>query len=270
MFSSTLGERAAALLAQFGDLLEQEQYMDFIRNRTFRRTLLCRAEHALTRELTLEQLADFAFYAGLVPPQDLDLREAGEQRFSLPDGGGYPVVHPLTKAALLHLATVFPDSVAFPALQAQAQRMLRDAGADEYAAQTAHLREELFALVVHQAVRMTLRAQRFFRAAAERPRATGLARVQAQSGVGHVATPRHSTIQLDDFSARLIGYLDGTRSSAELVTQLVADIATGDMQIPGDPGTASDPVQVTERVARNCERLLELFARYGVLEATEP
>lgn len=268
MFPSTLGERAAGLVAQFDDLLEQEQYMDFIRNRTFRRTLLCRAEHALTRELTLEQLADFAFYAALVPPQDLDLRTAGEQRFSLPDGGSYPVVHPLTKAALLHLATVFPDSVAFPALQAQAQRILRDAGAEEHARQAAHLREELFALVVHQAVRMTLRAQRFFHEVTERPRATALACVQAQSGLGHVATPRHTTIQLDEFSARLIGYLDGTRNSAELAARLVADIASGELRIPG--GSESDSGQAMEKAALNCERLLALFARYGVLEAAEP
>lgn len=267
MFPSTLGERAAGLLAQFDDLLEQEQYMDFIRNRTFRRTLLCRAEHALTRELALEQLADFAFYTSLVPPEDLNLREAGEQRFSLPDGGSYPVAHPLTKAALLHLAAVFPDSVAFPVLQAQAQRMLCDAGAEEHAARAAHLHEELFALVAHQAVRMTLRAQRLSHEAAERPRATALARVQAESGIGHVATPRHTTIQLDDFSTRLIGYLDGARDSAELAERLAADIASGDLRIPGGP--EADSGQVAERVARNCERLLALFARYGVLEAAE-
>ncbi len=148
--------------------------------------------------------------------------------------------------------------------------MLRDAGVEEYAGQVAHLREEMFALVVHQAVRMTLRAQHFFHEVTERPRATGLARMQAQSDIGYVATPRHSTLQLDDFSARLIGYLDGTRSIAELVTQLIADIASGDLQVPGGPETASDPVQVAERVAHNCKRLIALFARYGMLEAAEP
>jgi methyltransferase-like protein len=43
LFPSTLGAAAESSLARFGELIDEEQYADFLRLRPFRQSLLCRA-----------------------------------------------------------------------------------------------------------------------------------------------------------------------------------------------------------------------------------
>jgi len=262
LFPTTLGERAAELLEGFAELEEQEQYMDFIRSRSFRKSLLCRADAPLIRELGLEQLDGFAFHADLAPPRKLDLRRAKEQSFTTPGGERFDASHPLTKAALAHLGAVHPDSVALPALLSAARTLVARDGDVRHAAQAEHLAGELFSLLAHGAVRAEPRARRFPRTVPARPAATALARLQAAGGA-HLATVRHATVGLDGFARRLVHHLDGTRDRDALVEALLADIHAG--ALPNPDAGAPRPERLRERVAANCDRLLALFARQGVL-----
>lgn len=69
LFPSTLGEAVEQSLADIDDGIEQEQYLDFIRNRNFRQTLLCRKEDETERELAMDRFAELQLYADLVPPK---------------------------------------------------------------------------------------------------------------------------------------------------------------------------------------------------------
>lgn len=79
-----------------------------------------------------------------------------------------------------------------------------------------------------------------------------------------MATPRHGTLTLDPFAARLVAHMDGTRGRDELVEELAADIAAARMErgVPAPPA----PQRLRPRVAENVDRLLRLFARHGLLE----
>ncbi len=52
-----------ALAGFEGDLVEREQYLDFLKARRFRQTLLCRAERPLRRQISPEQMREFLFSA---------------------------------------------------------------------------------------------------------------------------------------------------------------------------------------------------------------
>jgi methyltransferase-like protein len=49
------------------DLIEREQYMDFLRNTPFRETLLCHQEIVLQRQLEPEKISEFYLAAALKP-----------------------------------------------------------------------------------------------------------------------------------------------------------------------------------------------------------
>jgi SAM-dependent methyltransferase/methyltransferase-like protein len=262
MFASTLGDGAAAMVGQFEDLLTQEQYQDFVRNRNFRQSLLCRAECTLSREISLQDLDRYACYGLLEPAKSPDLRRAREQPYRAAAGTQLSVSHPLTRAALIELAQVYPDSTPMPELRAAARRRVLAAGGQSLAEQDDHLAGELFSLFAHGGVGLSLAPRRFFRELQERPRAHRLARAQAARGLGHLATARHATLNLDPFAVRFVGHLDGTRDLAELTRTMLQEVRRG---LPGVTAEGR-PERLESQVRANCERLLGLFARHGVLE----
>jgi len=259
MFSDNLGEPASAWINTFDDVIAQEQVMDFLRLRTFRQTLLCRSGIALQRELDLERFAGFAYHANLVPDEPTDLTRAVAQTFRCQDGGRCVATGPLAKAALLELSERHPDAVAFPELAARADARVRAAGGSDE--DRAALLLELLRLFLRQFIGATLKPERFARAARTRPRATPLARAQAQAGLGHVATRRHQPMGVDAFVTGLLGHLDGRHDRDQLVALLHKDIASGQLALE----TATARVN-REEIAVNVERMLELFAQHGILE----
>ena len=257
-FPSILGDAAEEALEPITDPLEREQYLDFVRNRNFRQSLVCRAERAVNRGLDLEQFERFAFSALLAPAKKPELGRVRDQAFVALGGEAYAVSHPLTKAALLHLAAAYPDAVPFPDLAAAAQHHLLASGAPQFADQAGHLFGELFGLFARQAVRACPRAERFDTRVPARPRLNALARAQAEMNLGHLATARHGTVALDDFAGRLARLLDGSRGVEELAAAMSAAVEGGELRV--ETGGA----RIAAKVAANVERLLAVFARQGL------
>ena len=260
MFADALGEKAAAFIDGFDDLIEQEQHMDFLRVRAFRQTLLCRTGIALTRELDLDSFAAFFYHACLEPKEPPDLRDPRPQPYVAPAGEICVVRHPLTKAALQRLAEAYPDSLGFEELLSAAQTHARAAGST-HADEREHLLGELVRLYLRLFLGVGSAPERFARELPERPCATPLARIQAAAGPGHVSTVRHEPMHLDDFAACVLHYLDGTCTQAALVETLLRDIRAGRLRLDPMP----EETVLASAVADNCARLLDMFARHGVL-----
>jgi methyltransferase-like protein/SAM-dependent methyltransferase len=263
-FPSTLGAAAEQALEAVPDMYQLEQYMDFVRNRNFRRSLLCRDECQVNRELELEQFEQFAFSAQLTPPKKVDLSRPREQKFVSVDNLDYAVSHPLTKACLLHLDARYPDAVPFPELADAAQQIAAANGGRQFVEELDHLFGELFSLYAHQAIRITPRAQSFDKRLGERPALHPLARAQAEANLGHLATVRHTTVQLDPFAAHLASLLDGSRTLDELNQQMAAALESGAVVVETGK-RKEDARRVAATVNANVQRLLGVFARQGLL-----
>jgi hypothetical protein len=94
-----------------------------------------------------------------------------------------------------------------------------------------------------------------------------LARAQAASGEGHVASVRHRSLGLDALSARLLMLLDGTRDLNALLTDLASEIRT-DPELAAASGSPGEGEGFSEQIApASLERLLGIFARAGLLVA---
>lgn len=263
MFPSVLGDTAEQWLAQFDDLAEQEQYVDFLVNRSFRQSLVCRADAPLDREIDLERMERMAFFALLRAPEQLDLSSTAAQIFSSSDGKEYSVDQPLTKAALRVLQACYPAALPYAELAACAAQRVQAAGNAEAAGDTGALLTELFLLFTHQAIGMTPLTRSLANTIGQRPCTHRLARAQVAAGIGHLATARHSTILLDPFTTRLVEYLDGTRSVPEVVAKLSDDMQAGRIVLADlKPAT---PAQLIDQIEANVQRCLRLFAQQGIL-----
>jgi SAM-dependent methyltransferase len=215
MLAHDLAPAINAQLAKIApDLLQREQFLDFLRNRTFRETLLVRREAELTRKLVPQRLRGLHL-STLARPERAhpDAKGTGSETFRMADGSALTTQRPLTKAAMMALVECSPATLAFDALCAQAARRLGNAGASDD--ESLALASDLLQAFAVGAIELHIVPSSFTLHPGERPRASPLARLQSARG-RQVANRRHEWITLDDDCQRVLGLLDGARSSSEL------------------------------------------------------
>ena len=204
---ASLGEQSAVL---------REQYIDFIRVRQFRQTLLCRGEAKLDREAAIEAITRLYIASDAAPEPE---QEDGNQTFASPERGAVTTSNALGKAAFRMLEDAFPRAIAFgtlaaAALSASGEEMSRFKA-------TQKLAEILHSAYAAGLIELFTRPRHVFDVAGERPLASPLARLEAARGDEQVTTLRHEPMRVGDPVARVFfALLDGTRDRETLVTEI--------------------------------------------------
>lgn len=242
MQTGVLPEPLSNELLRIEDVVRREQYLDFVKGRMFRQTLLCRAELELDRSpqpLILERLA-VSSPAQPTGPSD----RKGGVTFEGPTGSTLTTDHPLVSRALERVGRGWPGAIWVRDL------IPEDASeADRVAVCNAILRCYAANLVQLHATPPPLTTS-----VSERPEASPLARHQARSGQ-LVTNLRHASVRLeDDLGRRLVVLLDGTRDRAQLLHELRTFLLETGHEVP-------EPLEV------GLERSLEGIARLALLRA---
>jgi len=254
-------DRVADLIGRIPEQehVAREQYLDFVKGRMFRDTLLCRGGIQLQQPVA-EDVRRFHVAAELVtPPADLDPGAGGLVEFKTVTGGVISTDHALTKAALLHLGTMWPQSIAFAELTAEALARLGPAA--ESVRQDLDEEVEMLAAMLLRSFGAGLVSLEAFPppltpTVSERPQASRLARCQARTG-GVVSNLRHTSVIIDDeFTRRLLTLLDGTRTIERLVGDLAAAPPASARSNGDDRGEQSTISR--EHVIRSLQQLAKL------------
>ena len=224
------------------NLIELEQYADFLRNRTFRRTLLCRADVPLHRSPTTETtlaLSASALAWPLTSPPDVDSPAAVE--FRTASGQSISTNIPVLKLLLWRLCEAWPDAVPARRLWEDVRPRLADSGTAVPVANEAALCAALLRCHLSNVVALHACPPRFTRTVGERPVASALARLQAETG-SRVVNLRHQEIELDDLDRAVLPWLDGHHDGAQLREQLRQAVADGRLSVEhqGQPLAAAD------------------------------
>ncbi len=251
-----IGESMAELT---DDPVRLEQYLDFVANRAFRQSLLCRDDEPAT-EMDHDRLRLLNLWTDLRPPGGLDLHREKGQDFHTPDGEKVKIHHPICKALVDILARHYPRSMACPELLDAAAEQVRQRGDSGFAADRQGALGELLGLIIMQHLEPVSEPVVLASETPQRPRATLLARCQAGLGWSHLATSSHSSLQLDPFARALVEQLDGTRDPSALSASML-DWLAQQQQLD-----AQGRRRVVADVQNNVKRLLQLFSRYGVLD----
>lgn len=250
MHAGVSSPEAVSLLDEHADdLIAREQYLDFLKCRRFRQTLLCHEALALDRSFppTLAERFRFASYAEAT---DGDAPEVVVFRGR--HGAALRTDEPVIKAALGALRARWPVSVPFGELlqlaRADTIASSRGRGRTEIADRDV-LGEALLRAYAVNLVELRTHEPPFVVVPGERPRASAVARRQAALGPA-VTTLRHNAMRIDDETGRrLITLLDGTRDRAALARELAE---------------GADP---SPDLAAKLDRKLSELARLGLLEA---
>ncbi len=252
-------ETTAALDALGDDVVAREQYADFLENREFRRSLLCRADVPLDRSLAPARIYSLRASSPIQPqkllgsPDDAHAKE----EFAAPGRMTVTVDQPAVKAAFRRLGQIWPGSASFDELLA--------AGAPEDAGparteDAGHLAASLLAMFRRDLITLTTSAPRQAAVVSERPVASARLRQQIACDRPILTNLRHAEMEVLDTAVRkLLTLLDGTRDRAALRREL------GDWLDAVRPHAPTLPTRAW--VDENLDTVLTGFARQHFLVA---
>lgn len=267
MLAANFSDSVSKTLSQMGQIVQQEQYMDFLRNRSFRQTLLCNGKAQLSRKLSPEPLKTCAF-RGLfgMPSQGVDLNEGVAVPFAAANGGQISASDPFLKAIFVELAGTGFQAISYQALlaaaRAKAQPFLSQMPANLDQVQEATLLANLFNLYAKGLIDVFAQAIELNLQVPDNPAVSALVRYQAVHARG-ITNRAHYALPADALGREVIAACDGQRTKDDIVSVVIQQVKAGKMNVQEDGKPVTDEKRLGELLAPQVENLLRSLARNG-------
>lgn len=252
-----------------GNLIQMEQYMDFVRNRLFRRTLLVHAGLKITRNVQPEMVKDLYIMSEAKPTvSDPDLRTPDTLvEFKTPLGGLISSTNPITKSAFMALYENSPKPLHFEQLRRLARKNLSGTKSDDRALaanDSQELASNILSTYASNAIALHTCNISIPTTIPHRPKVTTYVRYQA-SIRGHIASALHLRINIDEFGFRLLPRLNGTKDRASLITEMTELAISGELPCKIDDQVVTDVEIIKKNVENSLDGALAFYRNVGLL-----
>ena len=272
MQSGIFAPEAVDVVNQISDSrIAKEQYLDFLKCRSFRQTLLVHKEQALDFDVPPERVTKF-YIGSPIHPQDeiVHLGSPDIVTFLGPEKSSLKIDKPIIKAALVVLGNAWPQAVHFDDLFSNAQNLLAESVPTRETSREADKRvlaEVLLRAYAGGIVEFHLHPPQFVTLPSERPIASPLARLQARHG-SNIINLRHHNIKVEDTLGReLLQLLDGSRDRRALVASLSELVASGKAALPEGSMIPNGATATRDIIEANLEENLVSLGRMALLAA---
>ena len=252
-------------LQQLGrNRLLREQYLDFLKCRRFRQTLLCHGEARLLTEPRAEKVAEFLISsANRFVDGAADLRSGVNSSLVTAKGATFETDFGLGKATLAILEAAWPAPIPFADLFKSAVSRLNQEGAVD--ADAAAAKEGLcgFLLRLYSAgiVEFRVSPPVFARDVNDRPVVSPVVRWQVRESE-FVTSAFHVAVKVEDEIGRsLLSWLDGTLDRQALLEKLWLFLKSRNALVTPEGGEAAARRELEVKLEQNLAKL----ARLGLL-----
>lgn len=245
---SDLPEQTVAWLQRVSrDIVDHEQYLDILRNRSFRRTLICHKSVELKRMVNPERIMGLYFGCDL-EDGDCALEADGTERFRGADDVVFSTNHPVVKAAIHYLMEISPGYVNFQTLLPEARQQVNAdpaaASADARALAASLLQSYTCSFDL---IQMRASPPRFVQEVTAQPIASVVARWQSQNA-NRVTNMRHEQVTMDRLSHFVLQHLDGTRDRLAIKAMIKELVTNGTVEVKFEDATSDDTDEFYDRV----------------------
>ncbi len=271
MLLSNFAPQVAETLRRIGhDIIRLEQYMDFVRSRMFRQTLLVHEGVAIQRKLDAQRMKGF-YLASLAQPVDapVSLAAGSTATFRAPHGATLTTGNPVTKAAMLLLAERWPLGFAFADLLAASRTRLQEgtgaaADAATLARDEAQLANEMMQCYGVGVIELRVRGPNLCVTLSARPVASPLARLQVEHD-RPLTNLRHEPVLLDEANRQVLRLLDGTRDRDALIAAMTKMVRQGVLHVQHEGRQLTEGPILAGILRAGLEENLPQFARAGLI-----
>jgi methyltransferase-like protein/SAM-dependent methyltransferase len=292
-----------SLLGMSDDLIELEQYRDFLMNRLFRSTLLVHNDLKISHKINPDRISTLFVGSNCLPASSgANIYTEGVEQFVGSPGIKLATDHPVTRAAMRYLSEIWPDVVPIDKLLETAYDLLRKASpsaefplpenSEVRARDLQLLKANLLKGFVASTslVELHVHAPMFASILSEYPVASPWARFQVMLEANKLKTSkdeklgpltvtnlRHESIELEGVTPFILYQLDGSCSRDELMFRLVESLEDGSLSIlklgenkNEEKATGNKPVSVEQAkkaLAKNLDADLQWLAKAALLVA---
>ena len=213
-----LDEESARALSELGsDPILREQYLDFARCRRFRQTLLCHADLPVARDFDICRLEGLLVSSPATPvSKEPNLSADVEEEFRGARNASLKTAHPVIKAAMLTLNSVWPQRLSLIELRAQVATRL---GVPLDSVLPGVLREGIAAAFTMRVLDLHVYSPSVCARPSQRPRINPLIRLQLKRG-GVMTNLLHQSVKIEGDGLQLLTLLDGQRDREALAAEL--------------------------------------------------
>lgn len=213
------------------DIVRREQYIDFLKFRRFRSTLICHNDIEIVRSPEPSVVRNFRFSSPLKPSDNANLFDKAPLTFTGERDETAQLNHPLTKTMLAELGSSWTQSIDFDELLAKAVSDLAANGypvSDEDVVKT---ETYLLQMARVELVRIHRFAPVIATSVSGHPKTSDFARWQIERGCKAVTTMTGMNLEPEsDLVEIIISLADGTRSIDELQKDLRDAVEVPDEQ----------------------------------------
>ncbi|MDF1753981.1 MAG: methyltransferase regulatory domain-containing protein [Verrucomicrobiales bacterium] len=254
----------SAVLPEEAGVIETEQYLDFVTNRTKRVSILCRAELEIERQIDASVCDGLYFSAAGLPENPEQIFQEEETRLTSPYGGTVTVSVPAAKAALLELCSRFPRRMQI----GEVIDIVRDIHKDFTEADKVAIYETFAACAVCEIVQINSDPGQGCATLSEKPVASSLIRAQARiRSIPHVSSLQHRSVPVDQMDCLLLEMLDGNNDKAALIAKFRELVEKQSITLKRDDKPVADEATVEEIASQQIDRFLETYLARGFLES---
>jgi 2-polyprenyl-3-methyl-5-hydroxy-6-metoxy-1,4-benzoquinol methylase len=261
--------QAKEVLDKISDIILREQYLDFMRGRAFRKTLLCHKAVPLDRSGKSVSVRSYYVSSQARPKSTApDLCPGAEETFASSYGAELTTADPLARALLWYLIESQPGRIAFEKLVTEVESRARQ-GLGFVPKPDQDLASDLtdFIWEIYSAglIELHVFIPPFTTQVNEKPVASPLARLEARDG-DVVSTLHHRSLRLGDALQRgLVMLMDGSRNHDALRKDLLQLFESGALTLMDGDEPVRDMQTVEKRIAAGTEDVLRCLARMAVL-----
>lgn len=261
MFSGNLAPLAMEKLQALKDIVEQEQYIDFIANRRFRTSILCRKSQIVNRALPRERVLDFYLSTSMKPE---DPKADPRKPFAFKLGNSqFNTTNEISAMLYMELAASGNRPIKAEELIQRAQKKLN---VDEKIVRD-NLVDAAIQLVLRGFIRIHLDSPDFTDKIGKKPVAFPLARLQAQTNrmVKCVTNAQHTMVSTDLFANMCIAMMDGKHTKEDMIDSIVRDVQSGSVTLNRDNRKITDETEIRTEVAAKVDHILKNCANQALL-----
>ena len=266
MYLGNMPEKSREQLGTIQDIIRTEQYMDFIRNRRFRSTLLCKQSQELNRNVTFESLKDCYF---MVPVKyDGDISKVAIKdgvEFTVEIGGNAVTSNAAVNTALFIAILENPEQ--YFSIQ-ELSKMVQDKGIKHQLQQIEpviynSLQQLLFS---GQAQASIAKTKGVYEVSAK-PVASAVSRAQVKlnPNTQWVTGQNHNPIPVSTIYKELIKLLDGTRDHKQIAQEIEKVVIAGTLSLSIKDKAITDKAQIASIITENLPELLSKLANSHLL-----
>jgi methyltransferase-like protein len=253
------------------DQIQTEQYMDFLRNRMFRETLVVPEAAVPNWEIKPDTIRGLHLASSGRPTatEAVDVKSDAAVQYKTRSGMTLSTGKPLLKAAMQVFGERWPATVSFAELRREARRRLGDGNPDDPAQAEADAKALapglLNSYISSDLVELYAAPIAVVKEIGEKPRGLPSARVRAAAGVQSVGNRRHEVVRLTDIDQRVLPLLDGVRDRPAIIDRLTELALTGDLNVQRDNKHLSDPTDIKTALNAVIEPVLNNLASQALL-----